>query len=324
MPVFNADRYLRDSIESVLSQTFSNFEFIIINDASTDDSATILNSYKDSRIKVFKNDCNLGLTKSLNLAIELSEGKYIARTDADDICLPKRFDTQIQLLEKHSEIGLCGSWYENFGAQSGIAKYNVEHNKIAIGLLFQSQLSHSAVMMRRETLDKFNLRYNIDFVTAQDYDLWSRMIQVCGVTNIPETLMRVRFHTDSVSVKNKEQQFANRNKIITNQFEKMGTTISNREIDLFVKFANSKFDFKIAELNQLELFLERALIANNVSGFVSKLFFTDFISEKWFHVCYNLQDLGFQRYQKYYASKLTAGKKTDWLNRLKFRLHSIL
>ena len=323
MPVFNAEAYLRDSIESVLCQTFSDFEFIVINDGCTDKTDEILKSYKDSRIKIFENENNLGLTKCLNRGIELSNGKYILRTDADDVCLPKRFETQFNFMEQHPEIGLCGSWYENFGNQKGIARYNTKHIEIVIGLLYQSQLSHSTVMMRKETLDNFNLRYDVDFITAQDYDLWSRMAHQCEAANISEVLMLVRFHQESISVKKKEQQLTNRNKIITNQFARMGTTINVAEIELFVAFCNSKFDFSRAELDQLEDFLERIILANNTSIFLNKALFANFILGKWYHLCYNSNKLASMRYEKYYSSKLVDEKRNNGFNRLKLKLRSL-
>lgn len=324
MPVYNAQTYLRECIDSVLNQRFSDFEFIIIDDCCTDNTVTIISSYTDARIKIFKNETNLGLTKSLNRAIELAQGKYIARMDADDICLPARFEKQFQLLEANPQIGLCGTWYENFGDRIGTAKYNTTHNEIVFGLLYQSQFCHPTVMLRKEILDKHHLRYDTEFTTAQDYELWSRMAHVCETANVPEILLRYRFHTESVSSKKKEQQLQNRNKIIANQFAKMGVAISNEEIELFTRFCHSKFDFAVEEINRLEIFLVKAIAANNISGFLKKELFADFVEEKWFHVCYNSTTLGTQRYNKYYQSKLVSEKKRGWLIRLKFRLRSLM
>lgn len=324
MPVYNAQTYLRECINSVLNQTFTDFEFIIIDDCCTDSTAAILSSYNDARIKIFKNEINLGLTKSLNRAIELAQGKYIARMDADDICLPKRFEKQIELLEANPKIGLCGTWYENFGDSSGIAKYNTTHNEIVLGLLYQSQFCHPTVIMRKEIVDKHHLLYDTNFTTAQDYELWSRMAHVCETANVDEVLLRYRFHAESVSSKKKEQQLWNRNKIIANQFAKMGVAINDDEIELFTRFCHSKFDFGVEEVNSLEIFLVKAITANNLSGFLKKEWFAEFVKEKWFHFCYNSITLGTQRYSKYYQSKLVSDKKSGWLMRMKFRLRSMI
>lgn len=324
MPVYNAQTYLHECMNSVLNQTFSDFEFIIIDDCCTDNTASILSSYNDARIKIFKNETNLGLTKSLNRAIELAQGKYIARMDADDICLPARFEKQVQLLEANPQIGLCGTWYESFGDRAGIARYSTTHHEIVLGLLYQSQFCHPTVMMRKEILDKHHLRYDTNFTTAQDYELWSRMAHVCEAANVPEVLLRYRFHAESISSKKKEQQLQNRIKIIANQFAKMGVVISDEQIELFTRFCHSKFDFAVEETDHLETFLVKAIAANNNSGFLKKELFADFVSEKWFHQCYNSVTLGTQRYSKYYESKLVNEKKSGWLMRAKFRLRSII
>ncbi len=324
MPVYNAQTYLRECIDSVLNQTFADFEFIIIDDCCIDGTIAILASYNDARIKIFKNETNLGLTKSLNRAIELAQGKYIARMDADDICLPARFEKQFLLLEANPQIGLCGTWYENFGDKTGTAKYNTTHNEIVLGLLYQSQFCHPTVMMRKEILDRHHLRYDTAFTTAQDYELWSRMAHVCETANVDEVLLRYRFHAESVSSKKKEQQLQNRNKIIANQFAKMGAPISDEQIELFTRFCHSKFDFAVEEINQLEIFLVKAIAANNTSGFLKRELFADFVEEKWFHLCYNSTSLGTQRYSKYYESKLVSVKKSAWLTRAKFRVRSIM
>ena len=103
MPVYNGERYLRESIESILGQTFTDFEFILINDASTDSSAQIIQSYEDSRIRITNNSTNIGLTRSLNMALGLAEGEYIARQDDDDISLPERFEKQMKYFKEHPE-----------------------------------------------------------------------------------------------------------------------------------------------------------------------------------------------------------------------------
>ena len=115
MPVYNGEMYLREAIDSILHQTFTDFEFLIINDGSTDNSETIILSYDDSRIRYEKNDSNLKLIATLNKGIELAKGKYIVRMDADDISIPDRIEKQVAFLEKNPDVGICGSWFTAFG-----------------------------------------------------------------------------------------------------------------------------------------------------------------------------------------------------------------
>ena len=115
MPVYNGEKYLKESIESILKQTFRDFEFLIINDTSTDESEKIIRSFKDSRIKLIKNEKNIGLTKSLNKGLDLAKGEYMARMDADDISLPKRLEIQVAFMDKNPKIGVIGAWAKVIG-----------------------------------------------------------------------------------------------------------------------------------------------------------------------------------------------------------------
>ena len=144
MPVYNAEQYLREAIGSILHQTFTDFEFIIINDGSTDRSEEIIKSYTDTRIRYYKNESNLKLIATLNKGFDLAGGKYIARMDADDISLPNRLQLQFELMEKNPEVGLCGTWFENFTEEepTGVAKYSPDHETICFTHLYQIHLSH--------------------------------------------------------------------------------------------------------------------------------------------------------------------------------------
>ena len=151
MSVYNGDRYLREAIDSILNQTLDNFEFIIIDDGSTDASNQIIKSYRDPRLKMVKNKENIGLTKSLNIGIGLCCGEYIARMDADDISLPKRLEIQYKFMDDHPEVGICGTL--NRGIENnkvGISKYPEDHDSIYCMLLFQNVFDHSTLMMSKK------------------------------------------------------------------------------------------------------------------------------------------------------------------------------
>ena len=150
MSVFNSDKYLHEAIDSILKQTFTDFEFIIINDASTDSSVNIIKSYNDIRIVLIENETNIGLTNSLNKGIKRATGKYIARMDADDIALPFRFAEQFSFMELHAEIGICGTWVETFNEKGKIVvwDYPETHEKIICRQFFNVGFAHPTVMFR--------------------------------------------------------------------------------------------------------------------------------------------------------------------------------
>ena len=196
MPVFNGEKYLRQAIDSVLSQTLRDFEFWIIDDSSTDGTGKILESYQDRRIRIFRNDTNIGLAASLNEFMGHIQTKYIARMDSDDISLPKRFEKQVRFMEDSPDIGICGTWIGVFGDKKSIIRYPEHNEQIRIDLLFSCPLAHPTIMMRKDVRDRLNILYRIDHAAAQDYELWSRISESVRFANLQEVLLHYREHRD--------------------------------------------------------------------------------------------------------------------------------
>lgn len=204
MPVFNCELYIKDAIESILNQTFSDFELIVIDDCSTDSTLSIIKSYEDSRINLVEKEQNTGLTNSLIQGVLIAKGKYIARMDGDDISLPERFEKQLCFLENNPEIILCGSGVEIIG-QNLISKYPSSHDSIKIQLCFNASFYHPTIMARHQILLENN--YNENFEPAEDYELWTRLVTVGKVANLDEVLLYYRIHeSQTSSVRKKEQE----------------------------------------------------------------------------------------------------------------------
>ncbi len=228
MPVYNAEKYVTEAIESILNQSYSDFEFIIIDDCSTDNSYDILHSYvsKDNRIRLFKNDMNNKLPKTLNFGISQAKGKYIARMDADDISLPERFAKQIEFMESHPEVGVCGTWIDVFSEESSqttCIKYPAEHKLISVRLLFDENcIAHPSTFLRREIFFDFQLYYNLSLQGhAEDYELWVRLLEQ-GILfyNLPEVLLMYRKSDVQTMVVFKQQIDFSVQSIIKNNFER--------------------------------------------------------------------------------------------------------
>lgn len=207
MSVFNEDKYLSEAIDSILSQTYQNFEFLIVNDGSSKSVRDLLNTYSDPRLVAIDQSW-LGLTKSLNNAINNSKGVYIARMDADDISLPTRFQKQVEILDNNPNIGLVGTSYVEI-SEKGEEIYKTiflaDNQKLKQELLFQNQFCHGSVMFSRECLKKVGA-YREEFKRAQDYDLWLRMSEYFDITNIQEILYKRRLDKDSISIAVKSEQ----------------------------------------------------------------------------------------------------------------------
>ena len=204
MSVYNGEKYIKESIDSILQQTYKHFEFIIVDDHSLDNTNNILASILDPRVKLIKNSQRIGQAMSLNKAIIKSKGKYIARQDHDDISAIDRLMNQVCLMEKNPKIGLLGSNGTLVNEQSDIIKeYHVPSNclKIKWLLLYRNQFLHSSVMIRSSILEKFKLLY-ADYKFSQDFDLWLKIASFSCLENVNEKLIKIRKHPDSKSMKN--------------------------------------------------------------------------------------------------------------------------
>ena len=213
MSVHNGEQYLRDSLESILHQTFRNFEFIIIDDGSTDNSWKLLTEYahRDSRIVLIQNSKNIGLTKSLNKGLQCAKGKYIARQDADDISFPERLEKQVSYMESHQTVGLLATGIEYIDSEGNpFLRDMPPQNRVLLGwyLLFRNPLRHSTVLWRQEAVSDKVGEYDPEFTYAQDYDLWSRIFSQFIIATLPEVLVWMRWHRESISLRNTVKQDA--------------------------------------------------------------------------------------------------------------------
>jgi glycosyltransferase involved in cell wall biosynthesis len=210
MSVFNGSRHIAAAIESVLAQTYSDFELLVVDDASTDDSAAIMRSYDDRRIRVVQNRSNMGLTHSLNRGIELAEGIYLARLDCDDVCEPKRLEAQVGYLDAHPECAVLATrilMIDKEGATLGEWKHDRQAQtpaSIRFNLLHTNCIAHSSVMLRRDVARAY--RYAADQRHSQDYDLWLR---ICSdglqIHKLAEPLVRWRLHDDNITARGQKR-----------------------------------------------------------------------------------------------------------------------
>lgn len=210
MSVFNGERFIRQAVESLLSQTYRDFEWLIVDDASTDQTPTILNrlSQQDPRIRVTRNEMNLGLTKSLNRALAQAQGGYVARMDADDIALPERLEKQVAFLDTHPDVGIVGTAYQFVDAHGNVIGErhpSTQDAQLRHKLIRHNPFLHSSVMVRRVLLHQVN-GYDEHYRRAQDYDLWMRLASLTKLANLPDMLMQKRFTTEMISYTREREQ----------------------------------------------------------------------------------------------------------------------
>lgn len=286
LPVYNGAQCIESAVKSILDQTFTDFELIIINDASTDSSEYIIKSFTDSRIRYVSNQANLGLSKSLNKGIDLCEGTYIARMDQDDIALPERFKTQLEFMEYHEEIGLCGSWFQNFGAHDSVEELETEHYNIVFKLLHQFHMLHPSWFIRKSFIEQHELKYDPNTI-ANDYDFITRFVTIGKVANVPKVLMKYRQDPKSLS-KQKEKQIKLESYDIKNiLFQSIGLKLTNKELDLYEKLAHREYSKSQIFLTRVSNLTAKLKKANDQSQFFPPDFFNAKLGFMWFHSCAN-------------------------------------
>lgn len=209
MSVFNGEPYLREAVDSIANQTFADFEFIIVDDGSTDGTADILKSYDDPRIQVIDQE-NRGLTASLNQAAGLANGRLIARMDADDISEPTRLEKQVMFMKANRDVGLVGTWYFEIDGQNrkrAEKEFPVADYDLRKTMIRYNPFCHGSVMFRKALFDKVG-GYDESFKKAQDYDLWFKMVSRAKLANIPEYLFQRRYTNDNISIADENAQIS--------------------------------------------------------------------------------------------------------------------
>lgn len=223
MPVYNGEKYLPAAVESILNQSFHDFEFLIVDDGSTDNTWNLLQGYAstDSRIRLMQNPNNIGLVRTLNLGLQLACGKFVARMDADDISLPERFRTQVEYMESHPEVGVLGTNVRHIDAEGnllfqGRSKYLEFQSRKVIRwtLLWKCTIYHPTVMLRRELLENLDVWYDPAFETAEDYELWTRLARKTVIDRLPDVLLHYRVVSSSISRTRTEEQKKNIGRVI--------------------------------------------------------------------------------------------------------------
>jgi len=206
LPVYNADLFIEEAINSILNQTVADFELIIVNDGSTDQTASKILLYTDPRIVYVDNEKNIGLIKTLNKAIRLSKGQFIARMDSDDVAMFDRFEKQLDFLRRTPEVGVCGSNVEVFGQWNFVTDLSYSTIDIEAEMLLKNPIFHPTVMLRREILEKNNIWYDENFKHAEDYQLWVELSKYAKIENLPNVLLKYRWHNNNISSTQTEVQ----------------------------------------------------------------------------------------------------------------------
>lgn len=268
MPAYNAqESFLREAVMSVLQQTYSNFELLIIDDGSEKAVSEVIADISDKRVQVIKNARNQGLPYSLNRGIEEAKGKYIFRMDADDKCVPVRFEKQVKFLEENKEIDVVSTFARTFGANDLIYRSKKTDELIKAELLWKNPLVHPTVAMRVDTIKKRNIRYQLG-TKSEDFGLWSKMAFEfgCKFAVLPEVLLYYRIHEGQITKTSQEKLIQSEKEILKATFASLNICLDLDEMEFYLSLRNAN-KLTLQELKRALLVFRKVLkqVSNSIS-----------------------------------------------------------
>ncbi|MFU0799535.1 MAG: glycosyltransferase family 2 protein [Xylanivirga thermophila] len=242
IPMYNREKYIKEAIESILEQTFQNFEIIVLDDFSSDHSCEVLKSIEDPRIILYTADEKSGIAKLRNIGNDMARGKYIAVMDSDDIMPSYRLKEQFDFLENNPDVGVVGGHCKMFGDYEGMLLNNWDSDTINCGHLYRTLVFHGTSMIRKSVLKEFNLKYNEDYFVGEDWALWVDMINKVKLVNLDRCFLYYRIHDQSISKlsqdnrKLKARRRSTLDKIRMTAFNNLGFKLEEEELVLFKRF----------------------------------------------------------------------------------------
>jgi glycosyltransferase involved in cell wall biosynthesis len=288
MPVYNGEKYIAEAIDSIVSQTFIDWELIIGDDGSTDNTEEIVRTYSDERIRYYKNEVNKGHTCTKYSLLDKSSGAYIAFLDADDVSLPKRLELQVAFLDNNDSYGLCGTWgvmIDPQGREIGGIRYVKDNEEIRCGLIFSTVFLQSSLMVRRELFREYY--YDPEIPLVEDYNFECLLAKTCKLANISEKLVKYRWHESNISHTKKEQLAALSKTIFKRELVNLATYADEDELDIHLalrdknaqKMSNGNF------LDEAWDWLEKLGGANQLCRTYNHYIFCATICFRWMYAC---------------------------------------
>lgn len=232
MPTYNVAPYVKEAVESVLRQTYSDFELLIMDDCSTDNTVEVVRSITDTRLRIEQNERNLGLADNLNRGLSLIQTELVARMDGDDIAEPNWLEEEVLVLDKHPEIGVCGGCCKRFGSSDALAILPERHEDCLVNMLFSC--STLVPVFRYELYSKFGLHYRHDAFPAEDYRFWADCADVTHFYNVQKVLFHYRMHETQICTSLKESQIEKSDAVRELMLSRLNDKMSDKDKDFFL------------------------------------------------------------------------------------------
>lgn len=319
MSVYNGEKFLSEAVSSILNQTFKDFEFIIIDDGSTDRTLQILQKFSDKRIRILQNEQNKGLVYSLNRGLEECNGDYIVRMDADDIANQQRLALQVCKMDESPKVVLLGSSFHMFYYKSFIRKRFSplrDTERVKTRLLFQNAIAHPTTIIRARTIKDHQLFYDEEHCYAEDFGLWNKLALYGDITNLPEPLLKYRLVSNSQTARGKRDEKERRTiykKIVSIPLSRLNIDVENNDIH-----------FELAEVHNLkqlqftikdyEDYLMKLIKANELESVYNHDRFQEECASQFYRCCVVLGD--YEAYSQYFY-KITP------INLLQFKMDQL-
>ncbi|MDT8407753.1 MAG: glycosyltransferase family A protein [Methylococcales bacterium] len=291
IPVYNRAAYVGEAIASMLRQRFTDFELLLIDDGSSDNSLEVIKRFTDPRIRLLVNERNLGQPLTRNRGSDEARGEYLALLDSDDLAEPERLARQVAFLDSHPDHALVGCWNRFIDAQGKSLhkrkRHPVDSREIRARMLFQCRISHRAVMARTEVMRRF--RYNSDFKVCQDYDLFSRISEQYALGNVPGYLVKGRIHAEQITETQADAGRDKRIKIMARMLDQLGVTYSENDVLRHYYLPRKGFPAFKPDREYLEWaegWLARLLEANQRRSVYPEPEFSRALSLQWSRVCW--------------------------------------
>jgi glycosyltransferase involved in cell wall biosynthesis len=310
IPVYNREKYIAAAVEGILAQTFSNFELLVIDDGSTDNSVDIVRSYSDPRLRLVCNETNLGVPKTRNRGIELAQGEYLAFLDSDDWAYPERLAKQVAFLDSHPDYAAVGAWVvwmdEEGRTLKRIKRKALLPDEIAAQRLFQSGIENSASMARTAVLREYG--HQEDYELSEDFDLWARIAAKYKLATLPEVLVRRRIHSGQITQEKAHRVKDRRLAIYADQLHALGVAFTDIDLErhfLLRSMRKQRFTPDFAYVEWAEKWLLQLQEANQRVQNYPEPAFSRMLGQFWLKVCwYASTNLRWAAWRRFWRSPL--------------------
>ena len=288
LPVYNVAPYIEATIASILEQTFVDFELLVLDDCSTDDTAVKVQNIRDPRLRFIRNPRNLGRAGTDNAALPYVRGKFIAKMDGDDLCHPERLARQVAFMRNNPDINVVGAWLQNFGASTYLHRYPVSPDAAQVLTLFTLPAGNNAIMLRTSLFREQGLTYDDTLRQTEDYDFFARYVRMLRVATLPETLVQYRvLSTDNAAKTNILAKRATAADMIrARMLTEWGMDYTNRELQVYNTIAMLERPLGDVCLSEVEAWLQRLIQFNDEQPLFEPTALRQGLGERWFEVCY--------------------------------------